>query len=124
MTALGFAVVEFASGARVVVLASPPRMHTEDGMLAAVVEMWLLGCAALLVVTENAAALYVVSDVYLVCLCRLTLYVYVVLYVGLGCAGRDGKLDVLGAGGDGDGAAAARVVGALGGAAARGGGGV
>ena len=72
VTALGFAVVEFASGARVVVLASPPRMHTEDGMLAAVVEMWLLGCAALLVVTEDSSALYVVSDVYLVCLCRLT----------------------------------------------------
>ena len=51
---LGFALVEFASGARAVVLARPPRMTSRAGMAAAVAEMWLLGLAAVLVVTENS----------------------------------------------------------------------
>jgi len=54
LAALGFAVAEFASGARALVLAQAPSMSSVDGMLAAVLEMWVLGCAALLVVSENS----------------------------------------------------------------------
>ncbi len=51
---LGFALVVFASGARAVVLARPPVMTSKDGMKAAMIEMWLLSFASIIVVTENS----------------------------------------------------------------------
>ncbi len=51
---LGFALVIFASGARAVVLAKPPVMTTKAGMKAAMIEMWLLSIASIIVVTENS----------------------------------------------------------------------
>lgn len=52
---LGFAVAVFASGSRAVVLADAPEDGTSvKGMEAALLEMWLLGLAAVLVVSENS----------------------------------------------------------------------
>ncbi len=51
---LGFALVVFASGARAMVLARPPIMTSQDGMKAAMIEMWLLSIASIIVVTENS----------------------------------------------------------------------
>ncbi len=51
---LGFALVVFASGARAIVLAKPPVMTSKDGMKAAMIEMWLLSFASIIVVTENS----------------------------------------------------------------------
>ncbi|EKX51186.1 hypothetical protein GUITHDRAFT_103102 [Guillardia theta CCMP2712] len=51
---LGFALLEFASGARALVLASSSPMSTISSMRAAVVEMFLLKLADLLVITENS----------------------------------------------------------------------
>lgn len=51
---LGFGLVVFASGSHAVVLVNAPRMETRDGMTAALIEMWLLSYAVLIVVTENS----------------------------------------------------------------------
>ena len=51
---MGFALAVFASGARAVVLAGPPAATSAAGMAAAVVEMWLLSVALILVVAENS----------------------------------------------------------------------
>jgi hypothetical protein len=51
---LGFALVVFASGARAMVLARPPVMTSKAGMKAAMIEMWLLSIASIIVVTENS----------------------------------------------------------------------
>ncbi len=51
---LGFALVVFASGARAMVLARTPVMTSKAGMKAAMIEMWLLSIASIIVVTENS----------------------------------------------------------------------
>ena len=51
---LGFALIVFASGARAIVLARPPVMTSKAGMKAAMIEMWLLSIASIMVVTENS----------------------------------------------------------------------
>eukprot|EP00960_Hanusia_phi_P055770 763056-Hanusia_phi.AAC.14 len=51
---LGFALIEFASGARALVLASASPMNTLSSMRAAVIEMFILKYADILVVTENS----------------------------------------------------------------------
>jgi hypothetical protein len=54
LEALGFACAVFASGSRALVLATPPDFFSREGMQAAILEMWLLSYAKILVVTENS----------------------------------------------------------------------
>lgn len=54
LEALGFACAVFASGSRALVLAKPPDFFSSAGMQAAILEMWLLSYAKILVVTENS----------------------------------------------------------------------
>lgn len=54
LQAMGFSLAIFASGSRAIILADPPDWSTEAGMEAAVIEMWLLSYARVLVVTEDS----------------------------------------------------------------------
>ena len=51
---MGFSLIIFASGTKALVLARPPSMTSWDGMAVALIEMWLLSIALILVVTENS----------------------------------------------------------------------